>query len=571
MPLASGTQLGHYQITSLIGRGGMGEVYRANDSRLGRDVAIKVLPGHLTNPQSKTRFELEAKAVAAPAHPNILVLHDIGEHESIHYAVTELLEGETLRDRLSRGPLPWRKAVELGAAIAEGLAAAHSKDIVHRDIKPGNIFLTDDGRVKILDFGLARWRPQPAEQGSTVTLTETGVGQMIGTLGYMSPEQVRGEKAGAPNDIFSLGVVLYEMVAGRPPFSRNSAAETISAILTEDPPDIADSGKLAPAELDRVIQRCLAKSPAQRFHSANDLAFALKGLLSRDHAVSARTRRALVAVTVAGIAILAVAAGFFYWHSHTVTGIDSLAVLPFVNASGTPDADYLSDGITESLIGSLSQLPDLKVLSRSAVFRYKGKETDPRTVGRELGVRAVLTGRVTQRADSLSVSAELVKVDDNTALWGEQYNRKLIDALAVQNDIAHQIVEKLKLRLSSQQIQQMARQQTTNPEAYQLYLKGRYYAGKFDPENLNKGRDYLRQAIAVDPNFALAYDGLSYYYALLIDWFEPANEAGPKTLEAARKALELARTWSRLMLNWPTPTCFTTLTGLRPSGNSSGL
>jgi eukaryotic-like serine/threonine-protein kinase len=372
MPLSVGDKLGPYEILALIGAGGMGEVYRAKDSRLGRDVAVKVLPAHLADPESRTHFEHEAKAVAALAHPNILVLYDIGEYEGTHYAVTELLEGETLRDRLSRGPLPWRKAVDFATAIAEGLSAANSKDIVHRDIKPGNIFLTGDGRVKILDFGLARRQSKPAQQDLTITLTETG--KIMGTVGYMSPEQVRGETAGVPSDIFSLGVVLYEMVAGQRPFSGNSAAETMSAVLTKDPPDLTDSVKLAPAELERVIERCLAKSPVQRFHSAHDLAFALKGLVSRNHAIPAPTRRFLVALTVAILAILGTAASFFYWRNHTSTRIDSLAVLPFVNASTTPDADYLSDGITESLIGSLSEVPNLKVMSRNAVFRYKGSD-----------------------------------------------------------------------------------------------------------------------------------------------------------------------------------------------------
>ena len=244
-------------------------------------------------------------------------------------------------------------------------------------------------------------------------------------------------------------------------------------------------------------------------------------------------------MAIAAAVLISGAAGFYFWRSRASQSIDSLAVLPFVNVGGSADTDYLSDGITESLIDNLSELPNLKVMSHSAVFRYKGKEIDPHAVGRELGVRAVLTGRVTQRGSDLSISAELVDVDDNAALWGEQYSRNLMDALAVQNDITHQIVEKLKLRLSSAQMTRIAKRQTANPEAYQLYLKGRYYAGRFDPKNLNKGRDYLRQAIALDPNFALAYDGLSYYYAFLLDWFEPANDVGPKALQTARKALEL--------------------------------
>jgi serine/threonine protein kinase len=280
MPLSVGDKLGPYEILAPIGAGGMGEVYRARDTRLGREVAVKVLPVHLANDsQALARFEREAKAVAALSHPNILVLFDVGAHDGIHYVVTELLEGETLRDRLSRSALSFRQTVELGIALAEGLAAAHGKEIIHRDIKPGNIFLTADGQVKILDFGLARWQPKTSSEDATLTLDETQAGMVMGTAGYMSPEQVRGERADASSDIFSLGCVLYEAVTGRRAFSGKSAADTMAAILKEDPPPIADTGKQAPAELERVIDRCLAKNPAQRFHSAHDLGFALRGLL----------------------------------------------------------------------------------------------------------------------------------------------------------------------------------------------------------------------------------------------------------------------------------------------------
>jgi eukaryotic-like serine/threonine-protein kinase len=541
MPLSAGQKLGPYEILAPIGAGGMGEVYRARDSRLNREVAVKVLPGDLAqDPQFLACFEREAKAVAALSHPNLLVLYDVGSQEGISYAVTELLEGETLRERLARGAFPWRKVAEIGAAIADGLAAAHSKGIVHYDIKPANIFLTSDGRVKILDFGLAQQRTARGPDEETATMTE--IGKVMGTIGYMSPEQVRGQKAEAASDIFSLGCALYEMASGRRAFSGESATDTMAAILKEEPSALADSGKQISPELERVIERCLAKNPAQRFHSAHDLAFALRGLSSsaaeRSLAAPPRRRRGLAAAIVALLLILA-AAGFYFWRNRASESIDSLAVLPFVNASGSPDADYLSDGITESLINSLSQLPNLKVMSRSAVFRYKGKEPDARAAGRELGVRAVLTGRIVQRGDNLQISAELVNVDDNSALWGEQYSRKLMDALAVQNDIGHEIVGMLKLRLSSQQMTQMAKRQTDNPEAYQLYLKGRYYAAKGDTENLNKGLDYFRQAIALDPNYALAYDGLSYYYQLVEELYFPVGEVMPKSKEAARKALEI--------------------------------
>jgi eukaryotic-like serine/threonine-protein kinase len=549
MALAAGDKLGPYEILAPIGAGGMGEVYRARDSRLGREVAVKILPGHLANnQQALARFEREGKAVAALSHPNILVLFDVGEHEGVHYVVTELLEGETLRDRLSRSPLSWRKTIELGVALAEGLAAAHGKDIVHRDIKPGNIFLTTDGQVKILDFGLARFRPssqsKPSSEDETLTMGETQAGAVMGTVGYMSPEQVRGETAGAPSDIFSLGCVLFEALTGRQPFTGKSAADTMAAILKEDHPAIADTAKQVPAELERVIDRCLAKNPTQRFHSAHDLAFALKGLLSAagDKPIAAaepRRARLGVVLAMAAAVVIVAATGLYYWRSHAARGINSLAVLPFANMSGNSDTDYLSDGITESLMDSLSELPNLKVMSRSAVSRYKGKEPDVPSVGRDLGVRAVLTGRITQRGDNLTVSAELVDAADNSRLWGEQYNRKLADALAVQNDIAHQIVEKLRLRLSDTQATHMVTRQTANPEAYQLYLKGRYFAAQFSPEGLDKGMNYFKQAIALDPNYALAYDGISYYYDLIEDITAAPAEVMPKAEEAARKAIQL--------------------------------
>jgi eukaryotic-like serine/threonine-protein kinase len=510
VPLSAGDKLGPYEILAPIGAGGMGE----------------------------------GKTVAALSHPNILVLFDVGAHNGIHYAVTELLEGETLRDRLSRSPLSWRKTIEVGVALADGLAAAHGKDIIHRDIKPGNIFLISDGQIKILDFGLARFQPKVSPGDETITLAETQAGAMMGTAGYMSPEQVRGETAGAPSDIFSLGCVLYEAVTGQRAFSGKSAGEALAAILKDDPVSIADTGKQAPAELERVVDRCLAKNPAQRFHSAHDLAFALRGLpaaTGEKPAAKAEPRGSRLGMTlaIAAAVVILAGAGLFYWHSHTAQSIDSLAVLPFANMSGNSDTDYLSDGITESLMDSLSELPNLKVMSRSAVSRYKGKEPDVPSVGRELGVRAVLTGRITQRGENLTVSAELVDASDNSRLWGEQYNRKLVDALAVQNDIAHQIVDKLRVRLSTVQMAHMTKRQTANPEAYQLFLKGRYFVAQATPEGLDQGMDYFRRAIALDPSYALAYDGMSYLYSLTDDLFVAPSEAMPKSEEAARKAIEL--------------------------------
>src|SRR5262249_51711037 len=347
MPLLAGTRLGPYEILARLGAGGMGEVYRARDPRLNREVAIKVLPERLaSDPQALRRFESEAKAVAALSHPNILAIFDVGADQGISYAVTELLEGATVRTHVGRAALPWRKAVEVGIAIAEGLAAAHSKGIVHRDLKPENIFLTEDGRVKILDFGLARSSgTSAAEKAQAETVTEAGV--VLGTVGYMSPEQIRGMPAEARSDIFSLGCVLYEMVAARRAFSRETSAQTLAAILEAQP---APTGKQVPASLENVIAQCLEKNPQQRFHSAHDLAFDLRATLGGSEPAKP-IRARWIAACVATLALV----GAAYWFAGRAKPIDSLAVMPFVNVGGDPNTEYLSDGITENLINNLSQ------------------------------------------------------------------------------------------------------------------------------------------------------------------------------------------------------------------------
>ena len=416
MLLSAGDRLGPYEILAPIGAGGMGEVYRARDSRLDRDVAVKVLPERLaSDPQALVRFEREAKAVAALSHPNILAIHDVGEDRGIRFAVTELLEGHTLRSLL-RTAIPRDRAVKIGVALAEGLVAAHSKGIVHRDLKPENIFLTSGGGVKILDFGLARVQPPALARTAADIPTETEPGVVMGTVGYMSPEQVRGERAEAPSDIFSLGCVLYEMVAGRRPFSRETAAQTMAAILEEQPPPLAVAGKEVPAELDRLVMHCLEKNPRERFQSAQDLGFALKSLGGEP---GARRRRPL-AVFIAAALVVMLAAPLALWRFWPGKAIESLAVLPFINAGGDPNMEYLSDGITENLINSFSKLPSLRVVPRSLVFSYKGRETDPRIVGRDLKVRAVLMGRVVQRGDSLNIQAELVDVAEVSQLTQRQ-------------------------------------------------------------------------------------------------------------------------------------------------------
>ncbi|MGH9846866.1 MAG: protein kinase domain-containing protein, partial [Blastocatellia bacterium] len=469
-----------YQIQSLLGAGGMGEVYRARDTRLDRDVAVKILPEHLAdNPDALKRFEREAKAVAALSHPNILSIFDFGDEQGLSYAVMELLEGETLRDHLKHGPLDWRKAVEIGTAIAEGLAAAHAKGIIHRDLKPENIFLTSDGAVKILDFGIARVKHEVLPNAETLTSTSntTRPGTIMGTIGYMSPEQVRGEQADAPSDIFSLGSVLYEMVSGERPFARTTAAETIAAILKEEPPALDGLGKQLPETLKHSIRRCLEKRVEARLQSARDLSFDLKSLLTGGGSMQTAPasapfrRRQAMLIAAAAVSLLLVAAVWLYLTNRRGDAIDSLAVLPLINVSGDAEVEYLSDGIAESLINSLSQLPQLKrVIARSTMASYKGKEVDPRRVGQELNVHAVLTGKMTQRGDDLIIVAELVNTVDGARLWGEQYTRKFADLLAVQEVIVRQISEKLRLALTGEQKKQLAKHQTDNSEAHQFYM-----------------------------------------------------------------------------------------------------
>ena len=542
MSLSPGTQLGPYKVIAPLGAGGMGEVYRAQDPRLERDVAVKILPERLlADPQALARFERETKVVAALSHPNILAIFDTGRDGGIRYAVTELLEGETLRRCLDRGALPWRKAVEIAAAIADGLAAAHSKDIVHRDLKPENLFLTSDGHVKILDFGLARRSLAGAAAEGTAALTQTS-DMVMGTVGYMSPEQIRANVAKAPSDIFSFGCVLYEMLAGRRAFMRETAAQTMTDILERDPSALSESGVHVPEALQWLVARCLEKSPDKRIQSARDLASGLRHLLG---ATESATRLAFLfkpAVLILVACVVLAAGSAIFWVSRSEQPLQSIAILPFSNASGNADMEYLSDGITESLINSLSQLPTLAVMSRNSVFRFKGRESDAQAAGRKLNVRTVLTGRVMQRGDNLSIGAELIDVHSNRQLWGETYTRRLSDILALQEEISTEISEKLRFRLTGDEKKRLTKRYTQNTEAYQLYLKGNYYWHKRTLEGFNKGIDYLQQAIDADPNFAPAYAGLadlytnmaSYNYALM-----RPQEALAKVKSAAGTALRI--------------------------------
>ncbi len=565
--LATSTRLGPYEIVAPLGVGGMGEVYRARDTRLGREVAVKVLPESLaSNTDRQARFEREARAVAALSHPNILAIHDYGTHGAVVYAVMELLEGETLRERLVKGPLPWREAVEIGAAIAEGLAAAHAKGIVHRDLKPENLFLTHDGRVKILDFGLARVEPISSAQDETSPYEPppTNPGIVMGTMGYMSPEQVRGQQADARSDIFSFGCVLYEMLTGRRAFQRETAAETMTAILHDEPPEPATSGQMVPGEVGRIIRQCLAKTPNQRLQSARDLALGLRATAS-DPALhvapeARRPSRLIAGIVAASLLIGAIAAAVYFnakrgnpsdpWPQETIAktpgkehkAVEALAVLPFVNDGGNPETEYLSDGIPDTIIHSLSRLRqrDLKVRPFTSVARYKGREPSLREVAADLDVGAVVTGRVRLRGVSLSVSVALVDTRQDSELWGHTYDGKLNDLLALQDEMARDIAANLRLRLTGDEERRLTKRYTENTEAYRLYLKGSYFWNKRTREGLDKGMEYFRQAIDKDPNYALAWSGLSQaYFAFPLNTDTPPKDYCLKAKAAAIKALDI--------------------------------
>jgi serine/threonine protein kinase/tetratricopeptide (TPR) repeat protein len=532
---AAGSKVGPYEVVGLLGEGGMGQVYRGRDPRLGRDIAIKVLAQDaLQDIEATGRLEREARAIAALSHPNIVAVHDVGREDGTFYLITELLEGKTLRDAMQTVPMNWRRAVEIGAEIADGLAAAHAKSIVHRDLKPENIFLTDGGRVKILDFGLAQTDPMLAQRDEgaipTTKWFQTKPGTVIGTLGYMSPEQLRGEAVDPSADLFSLGCILFEMVTLKKPFHRDSGAATIAAILKDDlPRDML--GAAVPAEFQRIIEGCVEKSPATRFQSARDLALTLRAIGSsstmQNDVIRTMTKR------------------------RTSKSIDSIAVLPLANASNDPNTEYLSDGITEGIINKLSQLPKLKVMARSTVFRYKNRDVDAQGVGRELRVRAVLTGVVKNLGDRLQISVELVDSYDGAQLWGETYSRPLADLLKVQEEMSREIAEKLRLKLTGAEKKKLRQRTTDNSEAYQLYLKGRYHWNKRTEDGLRRGVQFFREAIESDPSFAAAYAGMADCFITMATNIPlPPRDTMPKAKAAAMRAVELdeglAEGWASL-------------------------
>ena len=524
MPVATGTRMGRYVVRSELGMGGMGEVYLAQDTQLDRTVALKILPPDFAaSPDRMRRFLQEARAASALNHTNAAHIYEIGEAEGTAFIAMEYVEGETLGAKIISRPLKTEEIAEIGMQVADCLDEAHSKAIVHRDIKPSNIMLTTRGQVKILDFGLAKVlrSAEQTSQSDIATQVKTSPGVVMGTAQYMSPEQALGQEIDTRSDIFSLGSVLYAMATGRAPFTGSSVGETIDKILHSQPEAMARFNYDLSPELERIVRKCIEKDKERRYQTARDLLNDLKSL-----------GRGIEEKANAG----KVAARF----PRARRAIDSLAVLPLVNASANPDMEYLSDGLTESIINALSQLPKLRVVARSTVFRYKGLEVNAQEVGRELGVRAVLTGRVRHLGDTLIIGTELIDAERDAQLWGERYNRKLADIFEVQEEIAREISDKLRMKLTGKEKKQLVKRYTENTEAFQLYLKGRFYWNKRTREGLKKGIDYFERAIEKDSRYALAFTGLADCYNSLnrFGWISP-DEAMPKAKAAAERALEI--------------------------------
>ena len=568
MPVVTGAHFGRYQVLSQIGAGGMAEVYLARDTQLGRKVALKLLSDELAIDEIHLRrFEQEARATSSLNHPNILTVYEIGEAGQTHFIATEFVEGHSLRRLLRKSRLKLNEAVDISLQVAAALTAANGLGIVHRDIKPENIMVRADGLVKVLDFGLAKLAEEPPgieradADASTVRRLNTEPGTVMGTTRYMSPEQVRGLSLTTQTDIWSLGVTLYEMITGWLPFDGPSMGDVIVAILEREAVPLDRYVREVPPELTRIVNKALTKEIKERYQRPQELLSDLRRLVRRQEIENELAQVASPQISLG--------AGQKTSEAHPVVDtpmvpvdflrssgtssisrkrrtrkiIDSIAILPLINDGKDADTEYLSDGITESIINTLSQLPKLRVMARSTVFRYKGKEVDPQQVGFDLGIRAVLMGRVLQRGEDLIIKTELIDVTDGSHLWGEQYNRKLSDILTVQDEIASEISDKLRFKLTRVEKKRLTKRPTENIEAYHLYLKGRYYWNKRNGPDLMKGLEYFRQAIDIDPNYALAHAGLADSYTVLATWnILPSSEAFPKSKAAARKALELDKT-----------------------------
>src|SRR6266496_470099 len=559
--LLVGQTFGHYKISKPIGSGGMGEVYLAMDIKADRKAALKLLPMHFTGDAERLkRFQQEAHAVVALNHPNILTVYEVGEDHSTQYIASELIEGETLRQRLAHGPMQLSEAVDIAIQVASALAAAHQAGIVHRDIKPENIMLRPDGYVKVLDFGIAKLAEQelPATmpRDEALLLVETNLGSIVGTVRYMSPEQACGAQVDRSTDIWSLGVVLYEMVTGQPPFTGDTPSDVMFAILEKEPPRLTNYVAHAPGELQQIISKTLRKDREERYNSAHELLESLKDLrhkLEVESELKRSTttpswlhRKPALAALVLGLLVAAMALALpFYWHRSLTTRSPpekSVAVLPFENLSRDPDNAYFADGIQEEILTRLASIADLKVISRSSTQQYQSKPRNLAEIAKQLGVTTILEGSVQKVADQVRVNVKLVNAQTDSHLWAESYDRKLTDIFGVESEIAKRIAESLQAKLNGREEEALAAKPTDSPEAYDAYLRGLAYTLKTfnTPANFLAAQKYLREAVRLDQNFALAWAMLSYVDAL---GYRTLNLQPTLALrEEARQAAETALT-----------------------------
>jgi len=553
VPLTPSTRLGPYEIVAPIGAGGMGEVYRARDPRLGRDVALKVLPSDVAaSPDRLARFEREARTVAALNHPNIVVLHSIEQDGDTRFITMELVEGQTLSALIAHGGMPLAKVLELAIPLADALVAAHEKGVIHRDLKPGNVMATRDGRVKVLDFGLAKLAQTESgdmTQAATMAAPISGAGQVVGTVPYMAPEQIRGGDADARSDLFALGVILYELVSGRRPFTGETQVDVSHAILHDTPEPLTDLRSDLPAELERIVGRCLEKNARERFQTALDLSNELR-----------RLRRSVEsgAQTAA--------------EKPARDNVASIAVLPFVNRSASADDEYFSDGLADELLGVLAKIRGLRVSARASSFHFKGKDVPLAEVGKALNVATVLDGSVRKAGNRVRISVQLVKVADGYHLWSETYDRTLDDIFAVQDDIAQSVVKELRTTLLGEEagsdasgqakaeVADAAKGRGTDPEAHRLYLLARHLLDRYTPVDGANAIEYLRRALDLDPGFALAWTELARAYLNQVGRGWIASEEGWElTVSATERALALEpdlaeghvrRAWIRVYRDW---------------------